>query len=190
MAFFVFIDRDGTLIEEKNYLSDPDGVVLIPGSAQAVRNLQAAGAKAIVISNQSGVGRGYFGEEVVHAIHQRIQEILLKDGCRIDAFYFCPHRPDEGCECRKPRLGMFRQAAADFQMPLKGAMIGDAASDVEAGLAAGLTTIRVRTGYGEKTAQKGLSPEASQVTAHHVAANLTEAVVWYLAQRQATAGQR
>lgn len=188
MGFFAFIDRDGTLIEEKHYLNDPDGVVLIPGSAQAVRHLRAAGAKVIVISNQSGVGRGYFGEEAVHAIHQRIQEILAKEGCQVDAFYFCPHRPEEGCECRKPRLGMFHHAAVDFRLPLTGVMIGDAASDVAAGRAAGLTTILVRTGYGEKTAR--LSPEASQVAAHHVAANLNEAIAWYLVQRQAPGEDR
>ena len=184
MAFFVFIDRDGTLIEEKNYLSDPDGVVMIPGSAQAICKLQAAGAKVVVISNQAGVGRGYFGVEVVHAIHQRIQEMLQKEGCQIDAFYFCPHHPDDGCDCRKPRLGLFRRAAADFNMPLSGAMIGDNHSDIEAGVTAGLTTILVRTGYGEKIAA------SDQPAPHHVAANLSAAAAWYIAHRTSTLVQR
>ncbi len=179
MAFFIFIDRDGTLIEEKNYLSDPDGAVMIPDSGVAIRRARDAGAKVVVISNQSGIGRGYFGEEVVHAIHQRIQQMLAKDGAKIDAFYFCPHRPDEGCDCRKPRLGLFRQAAADFNMPLGGAMIGDNASDVQAGLDTGLTSILVRTGYGEQMARDGTSAP------HHVAASLQEAVDWYLAYRKA-----
>jgi D-glycero-D-manno-heptose 1,7-bisphosphate phosphatase len=175
MSFFAFIDRDGTLIEEKNYLSDPGGVVFIPGSAQAIMQLQAAGAKVVVISNQAGVGRGYFGVEVVHAVNQRLQDMLRKEGCTIDAFYFCPHHPEAGCDCRKPRLGMFRQAAADFNMPLNGLMIGDNASDVKAGLDAGLTTILVRTGYGEKTIAK------KEPVPHHIAANLPEATSWYLA---------
>lgn len=174
MSFFAFLDRDGTLIEEKNYLSDPDGVVVIPGSAEAIRRLHEAGAKVVVISNQAGIGRGYFGEEVVHAIHKRIQEILKKDGSNIDAFYFCPHHPDDGCDCRKPRLGLFRRAAADYNMPLTGVMIGDNAGDVQAGLAAGLTTILVRTGYGERIAS------TDQVTPHYTAANLSDAVEWYL----------
>jgi len=174
MSFFAFLDRDGTLIEEKNYLNDPDGVIVIPGSAAAICQLQDAGAKVVVISNQAGIGRGYFGEEVVHAIHQRIQEILQKDGCRIDAFYFCPHHPDAGCDCRKPRIGLFRRAAADYNIPLTGVMIGDNASDVQAGLAAGLTTILVCTGYGEKIAS------TAQVTPHYTAANLSDAVEWYL----------
>ena len=174
MSFFAFLDRDGTLIEEKNYLSDPDNVVVISGSAEAIRRLHSVGAKVVVISNQAGIGRGYFGEDVVHAIHQRIQDVLQKDGCHIDAFYFCPHHPDEGCDCRKPRIGLFRRAAADYKMPLTGAMIGDNASDIKAGLAAGLTTILVRTGYGEKIAS------SNQVAAHHTAANLSDAVDWYL----------
>ena len=124
MAFFAFIDRDGTLIEEKNYLSDPDGVVIIPGSAQAVRTLQANGARVVVISNQAGVGRGYFGIDAVQAIHRRIQEILQKHGCDIDAFYFCPHHPNgtlpqyrADCQCRKPRPGLLLQAAREKDFP-------------------------------------------------------------------------
>jgi histidinol phosphatase-like enzyme len=101
--------------------------------------------------------------------------MLQREGCCIDAFYFCPHHPDDGCDCRKPRLGLFRQAAADFQMPLRGVMIGDNASDVQAGLDAGLTTILVRTGYGEKTAAN------KQLAPHYLAADLSEATSWYLA---------
>ncbi len=184
MSFFAFLDRDGTLIEEKNYLSDPDAVVVISGSAEAIGRLHSAGAKVVVISNQAGVGRGYFGEEVVHTIHHRIQEILQKDGSRIDAFYFCPHHPDDGCDCRKPRIGLFRRAAEDYKMPLTGVMIGDNASDVQAGLAAGLTTILVRTGYGEKIIS------ANQVKPHYTAATLFDAVDWYLKQRHFSAVQR
>jgi len=184
MSFFAFLDRDGTLIEEKNYLSDPDGVVMIPGGAAAICRLQAAGAKVVVISNQAGVGRGYFGVDAVHAVNQRIQALLQSDGCRIDAFYFCPHHPDDGCECRKPRLGLFQQAAADFDMPLSGVMIGDNASDIQAGIAAGLTTILVRTGYGERTAA------SQELVPHYVAADLAEAVDWYLAHWRSSTVER
>ena len=119
----VFLDRDGTIIEEVNFLSNPDQVNLFTGTFEALRSLKDAGYLIIVVTNQSGVGRGFFSEDDVHAVHARIQE-LTKDA--VDAFYFCPHLPDDGCECRKPGDGMMRQAAMEFGIDLtKSWIIGD-----------------------------------------------------------------
>src|SRR5262245_19960218 len=131
--FFVFLDRDGTLIVEKNYLDALDQVEFIPGSEAAVARLHRAGAKVVVISNQSGVGRGYFTAAFVPQTHEFLQAHLQKFGTRLEAFYFCPHAPETDCACRKPKTGMLEEAARDFQMPLSGYLVGDRASDLGAG---------------------------------------------------------
>jgi D-glycero-D-manno-heptose 1,7-bisphosphate phosphatase len=142
----VFLDRDGTLIEEVNFLSDPEQVRLFSGTIPALVDLRAAGFKIVVVTNQSGVGRGLFGEDDVHAVHSRIQE--LTNGL-VDAFYFCPHKPDDGCECRKPSDGMLRAAVAEFDIDLENSwIIGDKKLDVMTGSLSGVRAILVRTGYG------------------------------------------
>ena len=142
----VFVDRDGTLIEEVNYLSTLDELRLFPFTHKAVRRLKEAGFLVIVVTNQSGIGRGIYDEAAMHAIHDEIQNQL--DGM-LDGFYFCPHLPCDGCECRKPGLGMVRSAAADHLFEMEGSwIIGDKKLDVETGLNAGLRTALVRTGYG------------------------------------------
>ena len=98
----VFLDRDGTINEDADYLSDPSGVVLIEGAARAIKLLNDRGIKVIVVTNQSGVGRGYFKDSDVEAVNARLKELLAREGALVDAIYHCPHRPDEGCECRKP----------------------------------------------------------------------------------------
>ncbi len=175
--FFVFLDRDGTLIVEKNYLNALDQVEFIPGSEAALGRLHEAGAKVIVISNQSGVGRGYFTEEFVQRTHAFLQMHLQQHEAHVEAFYYCPHTPETGCACRKPRLGMLEKAARDFHMKLQGFIVGDRESDLEAGRRAGLKRILVRTGYGENTQQEG------NFTADFVAADLSEAVAWILKQK-------
>jgi D-glycero-D-manno-heptose 1,7-bisphosphate phosphatase len=142
----VFLDRDGTIIEEVNFLSEPDQVKLFTGTFDALRKLREEGFLVIVVTNQSGVGRGLFSEENVHAVHARIQELT---GDAIDAFYFCPHLPDGGCECRKPGDGMMRQAAMDFGIDFACSwIVGDKLLDVRAGNFAGIRSILVKTGYG------------------------------------------
>jgi len=172
--FFVFLDRDGTLIEERNYLSKLEAVAFISGSEAAVARLNRAGVKVVVISNQSGVGRGYFTEAFVQLTHETLRAQLAEHEAHIDAFYYCPHAPEVECECRKPKLGMLEQAARDFKMELRGVMIGDRVSDLQAGENAGLLRVLVRTGYGESTIAEG------KFCADFVAENLNAAVEWIL----------
>jgi D-glycero-D-manno-heptose 1,7-bisphosphate phosphatase len=144
----IFLDRDGTLIEEVNYLSRVEDLRLFPFSAEAVRRLKEAGFLIIVVTNQSGIGRGIYTEDDMHTIHDAIQKEL--NGA-IDAFYFCPHLPCDGCECRKPKLGMIEAAQRDFQIEVEHSwMVGDKKIDVETGQFANIRTAFVLTGYGEQ----------------------------------------
>lgn len=177
--FFVFLDRDGTLIEEKNYLSRLEDVAFIPGSEAAVARLNRAGAKTVVISNQSGVGRGYFTEDFVQLTHEALRGHLAEHGAHLDAFYYCPHAPEAECACRKPKIGMLEKAARDFKMDLRGVMIGDRVSDLQAGENAGLLRVLVKTGYGAQTFAEG------KYRADFVAEDLDAAVDWVLDQSTA-----
>ncbi len=142
----VFVDRDGTLIKEVDHLSDLKDLVIFPYTAEALDLFKASGFLVIVLTNQSGVGRGYFSESDMHAIHRQIKAEL---GDRIDGFYYCPHHPEDGCSCRKPNLGMIEAACADFEIDLAGSwMVGDKRLDMETGHNAGIGTAMVLTGYG------------------------------------------
>ena len=142
----IFLDRDGTLIEEVNFLSRVEETKLFPFTCEAVDLLKSNGFRLIVITNQSGIGRGLFDEESMHAIHRQIQR-ELNDA--IDAFYFCPHLPEGDCCCRKPNLGMIETARNDIPIDTSSSwVVGDKDLDVELGLNAGLRTILVETGYG------------------------------------------
>jgi len=152
----VFIDRDGTINVEKEYLHSPDDFEFIPGVPEAIRILHDAGYVLVVVTNQSGIARGYYGEDDVRKLHQYMDSLLSKEGASIDAYYFCPHHPESGmesyrieCECRKPLPGMLLQAASDLNIDLSVSwMVGDKLADVEAGIAAGCTPALVLTGYG------------------------------------------
>ena len=142
----LFIDRDGTLVEEVNYLSTVEKTRLVNGAAEALGRLKELGYLLIVVTNQSGIGRGIFDEAAMHAVHDHIQSEL--DGA-IDAFYFCPHLPCDACLCRKPSTGMIRSACDEFEIDLgRSWMVGDKNSDIEAGRNAGLRSALVLTGYG------------------------------------------
>lgn len=135
-----FLDRDGTLIADPGYLSDPAGVVLLPGTAAALALLRAAGFLTVVVSNQSGIGRGYYGGDTVLAINQRMEALLHAEHAeaRLDAIYYCPHAPTDGCSCRKPRPGLFLQAAQELHIDLPASVcFGDSERDILAGTAAG-----------------------------------------------------
>ena len=163
----IFVDRDGTLIEEVNFLSRLEDVKLFPFTREAVDLLRSDGFRLVVITNQSGVGRGHFDEEAMHSINLQIQR-ELNDA--IDGFYFCPHLPDAGCHCRKPELGMIEAARHDIQIDMSASwVIGDKDLDVELGHNAGLRTVLVETGYGRDHAKTLIrQPE-------RIAANLLEA---------------
>lgn len=161
----VFLDRDGTINEEKNYLHRVEDFEFIPGAPEAIRCLKEAGFLVVVVTNQSGVGRGYYSMEDVDTLHRHIQAELARIGASIDGFYVCPHHPSEGvgdyrqdCDCRKGNPGMLLQAAAEHHVDLtRSFMVGDKVADVEAGERAGCTPLLVMTGYGEREAQKMLS---------------------------------
>lgn len=144
----IFLDRDGTLIEEVNYLSRVADLRVFPFSADAVKLLKVNGFLVIVVTNQSGIGRDVYDETSMHAIHDRIQVELAG---AIDGFYFCPHLPCDGCLCRKPNLGMIEAACADFEIDMANSwMVGDKKIDVETGQNAGMRNALVLTGYGRQ----------------------------------------
>lgn len=153
---FVFLDRDGTVNVERCYLSSPDEVELLPGAAEGLRQMKALGLTLVVVTNQSGLARGYFTEETMERVHERLRALLAEQGASIDAIYVCPHHPDAGCSCRKPAPGMAYQAARDFGTDLSNAfVVGDKACDIAFGKAIGATTLLVRTGYGAEVEAHG-----------------------------------
>ncbi len=164
----IFLDRDGTLIEEVNFLSRLEDLRFFSYTDDAIRLLKESGFLIIIVTNQSGIGREIFAESAMHAIHERIQFELTE---KLDAFYFCPHLPTDNCACRKPNIGMIETACAGFSIDLENSwMIGDKAIDVETGFNAGIKTALVLTGYGQKTV------ESLERKPDLIAENLLEAV--------------
>lgn len=142
----VFLDRDGTLIEEVNFLSRVGDLRIFPYTSEALRLLKDAGFLIVVVTNQSGIGRGIYDADAMHAIHDAMQ---IQLNGMVDAFYFCPHLPCDGCSCRKPGLGMIESATKDHPIDLeKSWMVGDKKIDVETGHNAGMKSAMVMTGYG------------------------------------------
>lgn len=176
----VFLDRDGTLNTELGYLDDPTRLRLLPGAAEAIRLLNECGTPAIVVSNQSGVGRGYFTDETVGAIHERLAEQLATASAHLDGIYYCPHHPSLGCDCRKPNPGMLLRAAAEHGIDLQRSfIIGDKSTDLEAGRRAGCRAIGVLTGYGHQLLHQAGSPGAP---AEYLGRDVLDAVTWILAK--------
>lgn len=167
----VFLDRDGTINEELDYLADPDRLALYPGAAEAIAALNAAGLPVVVITNQSGVARGRLDEETLARIHAALRERLAAAGARVDLILYCPHHPELGgeryrrdCACRKPRPGMLEEAARRLDLDLaRSWVVGDSARDLEAGAAVGARGILVATGKGadeyERLSAAGRAPE-------------------------------
>jgi D-glycero-D-manno-heptose 1,7-bisphosphate phosphatase len=146
-----FLDRDGTLVPDTGYMGDPNDLELFPGTAEALRTIAAAGYALVVISNQAGVGRGLFGLTRAYEVMARLRSLLREAGVELDAVYLCPHRPDEGCECRKPRTALLERAADDLGLSLRrSVMVGDKWIDVEAAHRVGAVGVLVRTGYGRE----------------------------------------
>ncbi|GJG87748.1 D,D-heptose 1,7-bisphosphate phosphatase [Gemmatimonadetes bacterium T265] len=174
----MFFDRDGTLIDDEHYLSDPALVRLRPGAAAAVRAVRDAGLAAVVVTNQSGIGRGLFDHAAYEAVRARLDAVLAAEGAVLDATYYCPHAPDVGppCDCRKPGPGLFRRAAADFGLDLaRSGAIGDRVRD--------LTPVVALGGYGVLVPSPD-TPAAELTRArdeHAVVATLGNAVARVLA---------
>jgi phosphoheptose isomerase len=145
----VVLDRDGTLNVEVHYLSQPEQVELLPGVADGLRRLRAAGCRLIVVTNQSAIGRGFFDEARLEEIHHRLRELLAEEGVVLDGIYHCPHAPNDGCRCRKPGTELLERAAAEHGFdPSHAFVVGDKPCDIELGRAVGARTLLVRTGYG------------------------------------------
>jgi D-glycero-D-manno-heptose 1,7-bisphosphate phosphatase len=180
----VFLDRDGTLIEEVGYLDRVDRVALYPWTIDAVRALNRAGLRVVMATNQSGVARGFFTEAVVDEVHRHIAALLEAGGARIDAYYYCPHHPDgkvtayaHPCDCRKPGRGLVDRAARELSIdPARSYVVGDRWLDVALARAVGARGVLVRTGYGmtEESRPPG------NLTADAVADNLIGAASWIL----------
>jgi D-glycero-D-manno-heptose 1,7-bisphosphate phosphatase len=167
----IFLDRDGTLNEEVNYLHRTEDLVLLPGVTQALRMFREAGFKLVVVTNQAGVARGYYEEKDVEILHDYMNELLCRQGAQIDHFFYCPHHPEHGigayktaCHCRKPETGMFEMAEQFYEIDKEHSwMIGDKLIDIQAGKNYQVHTALVGTGYGakvheEETAKAGELP--------------------------------
>jgi D-glycero-D-manno-heptose 1,7-bisphosphate phosphatase len=189
----VFLDRDGTLIEEVGYLSRLDRIAFFPWSVDAVRVLNDAGFLVMIVTNQAGVARGYFDEALVRDAHAVIDRQLRAGGARIDAYYYCPHHPAAAlepyrvaCDCRKPQPGMLLRAAREHSVDLsRSFVVGDRWLDVRLGQAVGAKTVLVRTGYG---AEEEAQPDG--VIADLVADNLMAGAAWIIGQHRVQAGAR
>ncbi len=144
---FAVLDRDGTIIVDNPYSSDPDQIELIPGTERGLRQLRDLGLGLVVITNQSGIGRGFFGETALDLMHQKLCDLLEAAGIRLDGIYWCPHRPEVGCECRKPKTALLELAAQELDFDPRAAfVIGDKRSDIELGRRVGATTFLVNGG--------------------------------------------
>lgn len=151
----VVLDRDGTMVIDRDYLSDPEGLEFLPGAAEGLRLMYRRGYRLVVITNQSGVGRGYFSLDRLHEMNDRLMDMVRGVGARIERIYYCPHRPDEDCPCRKPQTKLLMDAAAELGFDPTGAIvIGDKSSDVELGRRAGATTMLIASAGSDNQAVK------------------------------------
>ena len=182
----VFLDRDGTLNEEVGYVNHVERFYLLPRVGQAIRLLNQHEWKAVVITNQSGVARGYFPEFLVHQVHRKMKELLKKEGAHLDGIYYCPHHPDIGsppyrqkCQCRKPATGLIEEAVRELDLdPSRSYVVGDRGADIEFARRAGAKAILVLTGYGR--GEWEYSSAQWKVKPDYVAQDLLEAVEWIL----------
>jgi D-glycero-D-manno-heptose 1,7-bisphosphate phosphatase len=178
------LDRDGTIVEDVGYMNSPDQIQFIPGSIEAIKMLNEAGFKVVVISNQAGVARGLVTEDMLQTIDKTLHKWILNGGAHLDGIYYCPHHPEHGvypykqvCECRKPHPGLIKRAHRDLDIDLSQSyMIGDKATDVEAGKSAGTKTVFVTSGRGKEENRK------LKGKPNHISENLLEAVSWILKQ--------
>ena len=175
----VFLDRDGTISEDVGYLNDVSQFRMFPFAAGAIRRLNDANLPVIVVTNQSGVGRGFFAESMVQTVHREMVQQLAAAGAHLTAIYYCPHTSEDECECRKPKPGMIRQAASEHGVDLaRSFVVGDRYGDVELAQANGGQGVLVRTGYGDEDLRVNGAGWIRQPD--FVADDLTDAVAWIL----------
>ena len=180
----VFMDRDGTINEQMGYINHISRFVLLPGVPEAVRLLNAKGFLAIVVSNQSGVARGYHPLELVYEVNALLERSLKREACAIDGIFFCPHHPlgiveefAHDCDCRKPKIGLIEQACRSFDIDMsRSFVVGDRYDDVELARRAGIRGILVETGYGMGEIEHVLPLKAEKPA--YIARNLLHAVRW------------
>jgi D-glycero-D-manno-heptose 1,7-bisphosphate phosphatase len=185
----VFLDRDGTINEEAGYLDSLEKLKLFPETSAAIRLINESGMKAVVITNQSGVARGYFDEGLVNTVHYHIQELLKRTKTYIDAFYYCPHHETAGrgiylksCTCRKPKTGMLLRAAEELDIDLAGSyMIGDTVKDIETAKNIPMKGILVETGH--YNIKKDGKIDSLPIKPDYLAANILDAVNWIMKDR-------
>lgn len=189
----VFLDRDGTINEEVGYLDSLDKIKIIPAAYEAIKLINSNGMKAVVISNQAGVAKGFFTEEFVLTANKHLLSLLKEKGAVIDKFYYCPHHPREGtgiylqnCNCRKPAPGMLLQAAEELKIDLSSSyFVGDRFIDMETAKKVGAKGILVKTGYGKDLLQDDGPDRASpEGEPDFIAADILEAVQWILKERK------
>lgn len=196
MDKIVFLDRDGTINREVNYLHKPEDLEFLPGVAEAMGILKKSGFKLVVITNQAGVARGYYTCDDVELLHQYMNEQLEPLGAEVDAFYYCPHHPVHGigaykvdCDCRKPGIGMFQMAEKRFRVDKAHSyMIGDKLIDVEAGKRYGITGILVGTGYGAGECRK-LMENKEKPCYDFYAETLVDAARYIIGRENGTVGK-
>lgn len=182
----VFMDRDGTVSKEIGYVNHPARYELLPRTAAAIRKLNQAGIKALLTTNQAGVARGYFKEDMIWKVHDKLERLLKEKDAYLDSIYYCPHHPDVGegkyrqdCDCRKPKPGLLIQGKEEFDLDLtKSYMIGDKISDVEVGQEVGAKGVLVLTGYGLGAYE--YEREQWNVEPDYIAKDLLDAVNWIL----------
>ncbi len=184
----VFLDRDGTINREAGYVDHPDRFELLPKVGPAVSRLNQAGLSVVVVSNQSGVGRGLFSLECLNDVDMKMKELLARDGASLDGIYYCLHHPEAKvskyrkiCECRKPNPGLLQKASNDLNLdPTRSFMVGDKALDLKAGWALGTRSILILSGHGESELNKIMNNQRDKPD--HVAQDLDEAADWILDQ--------
>jgi len=175
----VFLDRDGTIAEETGYVNHLSRFCIFPFAAAAIRRLNDVELAVIVVTNQSGVARGFFPEEMVRRVHEKMTQVLAASGARVDGIYYCPHKTEDRCECRKPHPGMLERAAREHGLELPGSfLVSDRFADLDMGRAVGCRSVLVLTGYGrgEYEWNRTRWPQLPD----HVAEDLTAAVDWIL----------
>jgi heptosyltransferase II len=187
-GYTIFLDRDGTLNPDPGYIKSPDQFELFPGVSEALARLKRAGARLIVVTNQSGIARGLLSRKDLDAVHMKLKRLLDGAGVTLDAIYFCPHHPDDRCECRKPNRGMIDQAVRECGVNLdRSYLIGDHLRDIELAKRVGVRSVLVTTGVVSPQDAEKLN--VSGTAADRIVSSLAEAADWLLSDASRLSGQ-